>query len=55
MICIKEFRNNKILIDMNDTLPEVITLIHTAVLMKLPVKDGCKFYPQLFLDDEFYD
>ena len=55
MIYIEEFHNNKILIDMNDTLPEDITLKDTAVLMKLPVKDGCKFYPQLFLDNEFYD
>ena len=55
MIYIEEFHNNKILIDMNDTLPEDITLKDTAVLMKLPVSDGCKFYPQLFLDDEFCD
>ena len=43
------------MIDRDDKLPDNTTLKNTVILMKCGTKDGGKFYPQRFLEDELYD
>ena len=54
-IGIKQSCNIKILIDRDDKLPDNTTLKNAVILMKCGTKDGGKFCPQRFLEDELYD
>ena len=36
---------------MDDKLPDDITLKNVVILMACVIKDGDKFYPQLFLEE----
>ena len=44
--------DTNILIDMDDKLPDEITL-KNVMLMTCVIKEDCKFYPQIFLQDTF--
>ena len=48
IISIEKFDDTKILIDADD-----VTLKKFVILMTCIIKDGNKFYPQLFLDHAF--
>ena len=53
IICTKKFDDTKILIDRDDKLPDVITLKNVMILMTCIIKDSCKFYPQISLEETF--
>ena len=55
IIGIEKFDNTKILIEIDDKLPDDITLKNAVILMTFVVKDGNRFFPQLFLEEAFYD
>ena len=55
IIAIKKFVDTKIFINANDKLLDDITLKRIVILLTCVIKDGDKFYPQLFLDRELYD
>lgn len=46
----EKLEDNKILIDTDDKFSNDITLKNTVTLMTCVIKDGHKFYPQLFLE-----
>ena len=46
---IEKLYDTKVLIDADDKLPDDITLKNTGILMTCVVKNGYKFYSQLFL------
>ena len=52
---IEKFGNTKILINSDDKLSDDNTLKRVVTLLTCAVKDGNKFYPQLFLDPALYD
>ena len=52
---IEKFENIRILINTNDKLPDDTTLKNAMILMTFVIKDGDKFYPQLFLEEALYD
>ena len=41
--------------DVNNILPNDITLKRAVVLMTSVIKDDGKFYPQIFLKEAFYE
>ena len=43
------------MINTNDKLSDDITLKRVVILLTCVIKDGNKFYPQLFLDHTLYD
>ena len=43
------------LINTDNKLPDDITLKKFVILMKCVIKDGDKFYLQLFLEEALYD
>ena len=47
---IKKFDDTKILVDTGDKFPDDITLGNVVILMTCIIKNGNKFYPQLFLE-----
>ena len=51
IIGIEEFDSTKILVDTNDKLPDDITLRNNVICV---IKDDCKFYPQLFLEEALF-
>ena len=51
---IEKFDDTKILIDTDDKLLDDITLKNVLILMTSVIKDGIKFYPQLFLEETLY-
>ena len=51
IIGIEKFGDNKILIEINDTLPDDIFVIVITCI----IKDDNKFYPQLFLVEVLHD
>ena len=54
-IGIEKLDDNKILIDTDDKLPDDITFKNAVILMAFIIKDGDKFYPQLFLEEALFD
>ena len=42
------------MIDTGDKFPDDITLKNFLILMTCVIKDGDKFYPQLFLEEALY-
>ena len=54
MISIVEFHDTKILIDIYDELPHDSTLKNVAILITCVIKDGHKFYLQLFLEGALF-
>ena len=55
IIGIEKFDNTKILIEIDDKSPDDITLKNAVILMTFVVKDGNRFFPQLFLEEALYD
>ena len=47
--------DTKILIDADDKLSDDITLKNDVILMACVIKDGDKFYQQLFLEEALYN
>ena len=43
------------LINTDNKLPDDISLKKIVILMKSVIKDGDKFYPQLYLEEALYD
>ena len=39
----------------DDKLPDYITLKNVMILITCVIKDGTKFYPQIFLDEALYN
>ena len=54
-IGIEKLDDTKILIDIDDELPDYITLKDAVILMTCVIKDGDKFYHELFLEEALYD
>ena len=52
---IEKFDNTKILIEVDDKLPNNITLKNVVTLITCVIKDDGKFYPQIFLEEALYD
>ena len=50
-ICIEECDDTNILIETDDKLPDDITLKNVIVLITCALKDGGKFYPQIYLEE----
>ena len=55
IIVIEKIDDIRILIDADHKLPDDITLKSAVILMTCVIKDGDKFYPQLFLEEALYD
>ena len=47
--------NIKVLMDTDDKLLDDITWKNAVILVTCVIKDGNKFYPQLFLEEALYD
>ena len=54
IISFERFYDTKILIDTDDKLPYDITFKNVVVLMTCVIKDGNKFYPQVFSEETLY-
>ena len=54
IVGIEKFDSLMTLIDTNDKLPDDITLISALILMKCVMKDGGKYYLQIFLEKLLY-
>ena len=57
IIDIEEFDNTNIFLDTDDILSENITLKNPVILILITsvIKDDCKSYPQLFLEEALHD
>ena len=55
IIGIEKFDDTKILIDSDDKMSDYITFKNVVILMTCVMKDGNKFYLQLFLEEASYD
>ena len=53
IICIEKFDDTKVLIETDDKLPDDITFKNDVILMTCVIKDDNRFYPQLFLEEEW--
>ena len=53
IICIEKFDDTKVLIETDDKLPDDITFKNDVILMTCAIKDDDRFYPQLFLEEEW--
>ena len=54
-IGIEKIDDTKILINADDKLSDDITLKNDVILMACVIKDGDKFYQQLFLEEALYN
>ena len=54
-IGIEKLEDTKILIDIDDEFPDDITLKNAVILMRCVIKNGDKFYPQIFSEEKLYD
>ena len=54
-ISIEKLEDTKILIDIDDEFPDDITLKNAVILMRCVIKNGDKFYPQLFSEEKLYE
>ena len=52
---IEKRKDTKILTGTDDKLSDDITLKNAVILMTFVIKDGDKFYLQLFLEEALYD
>ena len=50
IVGIEKFDDTKILIDIDNKFPDDITLKNVVVLMTCVIKEGNRFYPQIFLE-----
>ena len=53
-IDIEKFDDTKILIDMDDKLPNNITLKNVVILTTCVIKDDGKCYPEIFFEKAFF-
>ena len=53
IICIEKFDDTKVLIETDDKLPDDITFKNDVILTTCVIKDDDRFYPQLFLEEEW--
>ena len=51
IIDIEQIDNTKILIDIDDELPDDITFKNVVILMTCVIKDDCKYHPRIFLEE----
>ena len=51
IIGLEKFDDTKILIDMDDKLPDDVSLKNVVILITYVVRDDSKFYPQTFLGE----
>ena len=51
IIGLEKFDDTKILIDMDDKLPDDVSLKNVVILITYVVRDDSKFYPQIFLGE----
>ena len=51
VVGIEKFDYTKILIDIDNKLPDGITIKNVVILMTCVGKDDDKFYPQIFLEE----
>ena len=54
IISIEKYDDTKILVDTDDKLLDDITLKNVVILMTCVIKDGNKFYIQVFLEHALY-
>ena len=54
IIGVVKFHDTKILTDTDDELPDYITL-NVVILITCLIKDDNKLYPQIFLEEAFYN
>ena len=54
IIGIAKFHDTKILTDTDDELPDYITL-NVVILITCLIKDDNNLYPQMFLEEAFYN
>ena len=54
MISFERFDDTKMLIDTDDKLPDDITFKNVVVLMTCVIRDGNKFYSQIFSEEILY-
>ena len=54
-IGIEKLEDTEILIDIDDEFPDDITLKNAVILMRCVIKNGDKFYPQIFSEEKLYD
>ena len=52
---IEKLEDTEILIDIDDEFPDDITLKNAVILMRCVIKNGDKFYQQLFSEEKLYD
>ena len=52
---IEKFDDTQILFDTGDKMPIDIALKNIAILITYVIKNGNKFYPQVFLEETLYD
>ena len=55
IIGIEEFDDIKILIETDDNLADDVTLKSVVILNTCVMKNGDKFYPQIFLEEAFVE
>ena len=55
IIGIEEFDDIKILIETGDNLADDVTLKIVVILITCVMKNGDKFYPQIFLEEAFVE
>ena len=55
IIGIEEFDDIKILIETDDNLADDVTLKSVVILITCVMKNGDKFYPQIFLEEAFVE
>ena len=46
--------DTKILVDVDNKLPDNVTLKNVVILMTYVISDDCKFYPELFLGEALF-
>ena len=51
IIGLEKFDDTKILIDMDDKLPDDVSLKNVVILITYVVRDDSKFYSQIFLGE----
>ena len=54
IIDIEKFYKTNTLIDIDDKLPNYVTLKNIAIVITCVIKDDNKFYPQLLLEKELF-
>ena len=54
IITIEKFNDIKFLIETDDKLPDDLTLKNVVIVIASVIKDGDKFYPEIFSEEASY-